>query len=69
MTTYTIGHYREDGDFAILVTLNNNDGHMGESTFEDLVGDMCTKIASFMHPTPIVCIERQDAPDYITIEE
>jgi hypothetical protein len=69
MTTYTIGYHREDGGFAILATINNNDGHMGASTFEDLVGDMCTKIAGFMRPTPIICIERQDAPDYIDLGE
>jgi hypothetical protein len=68
MTTYTIGYHREDGDFAILVTLNN-DGHMGHSTFADLVERTRAQIASFMQPTPIVSIERQDAPDYITIEE
>ena len=69
MTTYTIGYHRDDGDFAVLATLNNNDGHMGHSTFADLVERTRAQIASFMQPTPIVSIERQDAPDYITIEE
>jgi hypothetical protein len=69
MTTYTIGYHREDGDFAILATLNNNDGGMGNSTFADLVERTRFQIANFMQPTPIVSIERQDAPDYITIEE
>lgn len=69
MTTYTIGHYRDDGDFAILATLNNNDGHMGQGAFADLVEQTRLQIASLMPYTPIVSIERQDAPDYITIEE
>jgi hypothetical protein len=69
MTTYTIGYHRDDGDFAILVTLNNNDGHMGHSTFADLVERTRAQIASFMQPTPIVSIERQDAPDYIDLGE
>jgi hypothetical protein len=69
MTTYTIGYHREDGDFAILATLNNNDGHMGQGAFLGLLEQTRNQIASFMPYTPIVSIERQDAPDYITIEE
>jgi hypothetical protein len=69
MTTYTIGYHREDGDFAILATLNNNDGHMGHNTFADLVERTRFQIANFMQPTPIVSIERQDAPDYIDLGE
>jgi hypothetical protein len=42
---------------------------MGNSTFADLVERTRFQIANFMQPTPIVSIERQDAPDYITIEE
>ena len=69
MTTYTIGYHREDGDFAILVTLNNNDGHMGQGAFLGLVEEVRNQINSLMPYTPIVSIERQDAPDYIDLGE
>jgi hypothetical protein len=69
MTTYTIGYHRDDGDFAVLATLNNNDGHMGDTSFADLLETVRFQLACHLQPTPIVSIERQDAPDYITIEE
>jgi hypothetical protein len=69
MTTYTIGYHRDDGDFAVLATLNNNDGHMGDPSFADLLETVRFQLACRLQPTPIVSIERQDAPDYITIEE
>ena len=56
MTTYTIGYHRDDGDFAVLATLNNNDGHMGDPSFADLLERTRAQIASFMQPTPIVSI-------------
>ena len=30
---YSIGYYRDDGDFASLATLNNNDALLGEKLF------------------------------------
>jgi hypothetical protein len=42
---------------------------MGQGAFADLVEQTRLQIASLMPYTPIVSIERQDAPDYITIEE
>jgi hypothetical protein len=68
MNTASIGFIREDGDFAILVTMNNNDGQIGSTTFADLVERTRFQIANFMQPTQIIVIERQDAPDYVSIE-
>jgi hypothetical protein len=67
MKTVSIGFFREDGDFAILATMNNNDGHMSEIEFMALVGEVASTFCS-----ELVCqinvLERQDAPDYVTLE-
>lgn len=68
-STVSIGFHREDGDFQLLATLNNNDGLFGDSSFDDLIKSVTFSMETRLHPTPIVVIERQDAPDYITIEE
>jgi hypothetical protein len=68
MQTVSIGFYREDGDFAILATLNNNDGYIADGTFAYLVEQTRAQLAKFTASTQIVAIERQDAPDYTTID-
>lgn len=64
MNTVSIGYFREDGDFALLATLNNNDGHIKH--FEFLVADIKGMISDC---SGIECItlEREDAPDYVTM--
>lgn len=68
-STVSIGFHREDGDFQLLATLNNNDGLMGQTSFDSLIETVRFNLACMLQPTPIVVIERQDAPDYITTEE
>jgi hypothetical protein len=65
MKTVSIGFQREDGDFAVLATLNNNDGDMTDQAFESLVHDMHASFARFN--AYVVVLERQDAPDYVSI--
>lgn len=67
MQVATIGFIREDGDFQILATLNNNDGLMGNTSFESLIETVRFNLACMLQPTAIVVIERQDAPDYVTV--
>jgi len=64
MKTVSIGYFRDDGDFALLATLNNNDGDI--RLFEFMVEDLRLDISQ---STGIECIilERKDAPDYLTI--
>ena len=68
MKTVSIGIMREDGDFAVLATLNNNDAHLAEDEFMKLVDEvastLCSKLVCEVH-----ALERQDTPDYVTIEE
>ena len=68
MRTVTIGYARDDGDFAVLATLNNNDEGLSASQFDQLV----IETRNFYNDRMMDCIqvlERQDAPDYITLGE
>jgi hypothetical protein len=67
MKTVSIGFFREDGDFAILATMNNNDGHMSEIEFMALVGEVASTLCSKLM-RQIDVLERQDTPDYVTLE-
>jgi hypothetical protein len=65
MQTVSIGFYREDGDFAILATLNNNDGHIKH--FDFLIADIKGMISD-CSGIECLAIERQDVPDYANID-
>jgi hypothetical protein len=66
MKTVSIGYHREDGDFAVLATLNNNDDFMSNEEFGDVVDSLAAKLRAV--GLNITVLERQDAPDYVTIE-
>ena len=68
MKTVSIGIMREDGDFAVLATLNNNDAHLSVDVFKTLVEGVRTYMEAMSRQT-VVVLERQDTPDYVTIEE
>jgi hypothetical protein len=67
MNVVSIGFYREDGDFAVLAALNNIDGHLSEDAFLSLIGVLRTSYRVFID-SPVLVVERQDIPDYVTIE-
>jgi hypothetical protein len=65
--TVSIGYYLENGDFAILSTLNNNDEHLSPSEFNEV----CSLMRDYLKMNTdeiIVILERQDAPDYVGVE-
>lgn len=66
MKTVSIGTMRDDGDFAILATLNNNDEHMSEKDFAELTQALVLTIANYTGEQ-IQVLERQDVPDYISL--
>jgi len=66
MKTVTIGTMRDDGDFAILATLNNNDGHMSDEDFAELTQALTLTIANYTD-AQIQVLERQDTPDYVSL--
>jgi hypothetical protein len=67
MNTVSIGFYREDGDFAVLAALNNNDEHLPDDAFLSLIG-MLHASYKVLIDSPVIVVDRQDIPDYVTIE-
>jgi hypothetical protein len=67
MKTVSIGFFREDGDFAILATMNNNDEYLTEDAFSAMVEVVRSALGMFAE-TPMCVLERQDTPDYVTLE-
>ena len=69
MKTITVGFLREDGDIQALATLNNNDELVGECQFmhiaERVMQDLQAELGGEYN---LKMFERQDAPDYITLE-
>jgi hypothetical protein len=55
---------RDDGDFAIIATLNNNDDHMSDKDFAELKQALVLTIANYTDKQ-IMVLNRQDAPDYV----
>ncbi len=67
MKTVSIGFFREDGDFAILATMNNNDEYLTEDAFSAMVEVVRSALGMFAEVEMSV-LERQDTPDYVTLE-
>jgi len=65
---YSIGILRDDGDFHILATLNNNDELVPEGIFEELRNILTLQLIKSVDGV-IVALPRQDAPDYINLHE
>ena len=69
MKTVSIGFMRDDGDLALVATLNNLDEHMSDEHFNVLVDGVKTYIALMTKRNDVLVLEREDAPDYVTLEE
>lgn len=67
MKTVSIGYHREDGDFAVLATLNNNDDFMSDEEFKEAVDSLAAKLWAVTR-LYITVLERQDTPDYVEVE-
>jgi hypothetical protein len=66
MKTVSIGFTRDDGDFAVLATLNNNDTHLTDDAFHAIVRGVSTYLeVQIGHAVSV--LERQDTPDYVSI--
>lgn len=66
--TVSIGFYRDDGDFQLLATLNNNDELVRD--FDELVVSVISQIRlRLLIDEAIVALSRQDAPDYVDQSE
>ena len=67
MKTVSIGFMRDDGDLALLATLNNIDGHMSDSAFKILLDGVKAYIELMSKRNDVVVLEREDAPDYVEL--
>jgi hypothetical protein len=67
-STVSIGIMRDDGEFAILATLNNNDGHLSDALFAKQVIDLTNWYNEQVTDT-VQAIARQDAPDYVSTDD
>ena len=67
MKTVSLGYHREDGDFAVLATLNNNDDFMSDEEFTEVVNSLAENLWAVTR-LYITVLERQDAPDYVEVE-
>ena len=67
MNTASIGFTRKDGDFQILATLSNSEGLIGTPRFISIVETLRQSLQA-AQDEPLEVLERQDAPDYVTIE-
>ena len=65
--TVSLGLYRDDGDFAVLATLNNNDAHFDAVTFAQIV-DILRLTLSVQLGEGVAVLERQDTPDYVSLD-
>jgi len=68
MKTVSIGFMRDDGDLALVATLNNLDEHMSDGEFNDLINGVKAYIELMSKRNDAVVLEREDAPDYVTID-
>lgn len=66
MNTVTIGFTREDGDFEILATMNNTADHFETARFAVMV-QAAAEMLSRAIGHPVEILERQDAPDVVTL--
>lgn len=66
-TCASIGIERDDNDFAILGTLNNTDNLMEPDDFKTIVRALARNIAAAT-AEPVRAFERQDAPDYVSMD-
>ena len=67
--TVSIGFHRDDGDFQLLATLNNNDDLLSDIDFDELVVSIISRLKLRLHiEQEIVALHRQDAPDYVDLE-
>lgn len=64
--TVSLGFTRDDGDFELLATLNNNGGTMSDTAFASLI--KATRLGlELATETYIEVKERADAADVVTL--
>jgi hypothetical protein len=71
-TTAAIGFLRDDGDFQVLATLNNNDEMIAPDSFTNIVHYLLRHLQNALAvdgEQTLSVYERQDAPDYVMLDD
>lgn len=69
MSNISIGFTREDGGFQLLATVNDNDKVLSDDVFGSLESVIYYILKTALPAETIEILYRQDAPDYIDVEE
>ncbi len=66
--TVSIGYEREDGDFHIIATLNNNEEIAEEADWDFAIAAIVSTLHKVMG-LKLAVLEREDAPDFVNLDE
>jgi hypothetical protein len=66
--TVFIGYEREDGDFHIIATLNNYEEFAEEADWDFAIAAIVGILKKVMGLN-LAVLERQDAPDFVNLDE
>jgi hypothetical protein len=68
--TASIGYIREDGDFAVLATVNNHDGALSSAEYLKMIKYMLNMFSKSDNKQgdKILVLAREDATDYVSLE-
>jgi len=66
--TVSIGYEREDGDFHIIATLNNNEEMAEEADWHCAIAAIVSTLQKVTGMN-LAVLEREDAPDFVNLDE
>ncbi len=66
--TVSIGYEREDGDFHIIATLNNHEEIAEEADWHFAIAAVVSTLEKITD-LKLAVLEREDAPDFINLDE
>ena len=59
---------RDDGDLALVATINNNDEHLTQDAFNKLLAVVAQHYIDVVG-SDVLILDRQDSVDYISLNE
>lgn len=59
---------RDDGDLALVATINNNDEHLSQDAFNKLLAVVAQHYIDVVG-SDVLILDRQDLVDYISLNE
>ena len=68
MKSASICIHRDDGDLALVATINNNDEHLSQDAFNKLLAVVAQHYIDVVG-SDVLILDRQDSVDYISLNE